>query len=383
MRPQDALWRFPSLLMAWRNLGRNSVRTMLAALGIVIGVVAIASLGITGAALQQQSAANLGDLTNEVTVSAGEDNDEDGVTQEQVDEIEAIVTDATVVPQRTNQTTVSARSGETFVSVTAVTDAGALYNLTSGTTPERLHSGALVSADVAEDLDLERGDPVEYDGRLYRVNGFVESEAGFGGGGNELVLPLSAMSEQEYYDTVTIIAADGDTALALQAQLEQQFNQNGRVDEEVLSITTFAGAQENIESFYDTLNLALLGIGLISLIVASVAILNVMLMSTIERRGEIGVFRAVGVRRSEVLRMILAEAAFLGVVGGAVGAVVSLCVGAVVFSLIVGDATAVFSWASLQYVVIGFGFAVVASVVSGIYPAWKAANERPVDALRS
>ena len=69
------LWRFPSAQMAWRNLGRNRVRTALAALGILIGVVAIASLGITGAALQQQATADLGSLANEVTFSSGADSD--------------------------------------------------------------------------------------------------------------------------------------------------------------------------------------------------------------------------------------------------------------------------------------------------------------------
>jgi putative ABC transport system permease protein len=126
----------------------------------------------------------------------------------------------------------------------------------------------------------------------------------------------------------------------------------------------------------------LLGIGSISLIVASVAILNVMLMSTIERRGEIGVLRAVGIRRGEVLRMILAESAFLGVIGGLVGAVVSLGVGLVMFHVLSGNAMDVFGWSSFRYLVYGFAFAVAASLISGLYPAWKAANERPVDALR-
>jgi ABC-type transport system, involved in lipoprotein release, permease component len=130
------------------------------------------------------------------------------------------------------------------------------------------------------------------------------------------------------------------------------------------------------------LNLALLGIGSISLVVASVAILNVMLMSTIERRGEIGVLRAVGIRRGEVLRMILAEAAFLGLLGGIVGAALSVGTGLVVFQLLAGDRLAVFGWPSIRYVVGGFGFAVVASVLSGLYPAWKAANDPPVEALR-
>ena len=375
------LRRFPSVQMAWRNLGRNRVRTALAALGIVIGVVAIASLGIAGTAIQQQATADLGSLTNEVTVSAGADSDEDHVTEAQLDEIRGLVTDAEVVPQRTDAATISSRGQSARVSVTAVSDPRPLYEVSSGEVPTQLQNGALLTNETARQLGLEIGDPIEYDGGVYRIRGLIESESGFGPGGNELVVPLSAIDE-EGYDTVTIVAADGDAAVAITETLEERFNRDGREEREELSVTNFASAQESIGSFLDTLRLALLGIGSISLIVASVAILNVMLMSTIERKGEIGVLRAVGIRRGEVLRMILAEAAFLGVVGGLVGVAASIAIGLVIFQLVTGDPAAVLGWESARYLVYGFGFAVAASVVSGIYPAWKAANERPVEALR-
>jgi len=378
-RITDLVWRFPSVVMAWRNLGRNRVRTALATLGIVIGVVAIASLGIAGVALQQQATTDLGSLANEVTVSSGTDSDTDGVTDEQVDAIRSVVADAPVVPEKTNSTTLSSRDGEeAFVSVTGVTNADALYTVSAGDSPERLRSGALLTNETARRLGIELGDPVSYDGRLYRVRGIVESDGGFGGG-RELVLPIAALNDQDYYDSVTIVAANGDEAQDIVSTLESRFNEG---DDEEISITNFASVQENVNSFFDTLNLALLGIGAISLVVASVAILNVMLMSTIERRGEIGVLRAVGIRRGEVLRMILAEAAFLGVIGGVVGAAASLGTGLVIFEVLAGDPTLVFEWASLQYLGYGFGFAVTASLLSGLYPAWKAANDLPVEALR-
>jgi putative ABC transport system permease protein len=379
----DLFRRVPSVQMAWRNLGRNRVRTGLATLGIIIGVVAIASLGMAGAALQQQADSNLSGLTDEIRIASGEDSEEDGVTPGQVDKIRNVVPEATIVPQRTNSTTISVNNEESIVSVTAVTDANALYDVSAGEAPARLLSGALISSSTAQSLGLELGDPVKFNGNLYRVRGFLAEEDGFGpSGGNELVVPLSALSEQDNYDSVTIIASDGESAIQIADIIEQEFNQQGRKTEEILDVSTFASAQENINSFLSTLNLALLGIGSISLIVASVAILNVMLMSTIERRGEIGVLRAVGIRRNEVLRMILAEAGFLGLIGGTLGAVVSMGAGIIIFRFLADNGMLVFTWRGLQHLLSGFGFAVFASLLSGIYPAWKAANDHPVEALR-
>jgi putative ABC transport system permease protein len=350
-------------------------------LGIVIGVMAIASLGMTGVALEQQATSNLENLANEVSVSPGEDIETDGITAEQVATIRDVAPAATVIPQKSNATELTARNGaEANVQVTGVTNPAPLYDIASGDDPTRLQTGALISASTAEQLGLQLGDPVEYDGQIYRIRGFIAAESGFGpSGGGELVLPESALSDQEYYNSVTVIAADGEASTATANAIEAEFND---ADDEILTATSFASVQENISSFTDTLELALLGIGSISLFVASVAILNVMLMSTIERRGEIGVLRAVGVRRGEVLRMILTEAAFLGAVGGLVGSAGSLVVGLALFQVLTGDATLALEWSSSRYLLYGMLFALIASVLSGIYPAWTAANESPVDALR-
>jgi len=375
--PPAILREYPSVLMAWRNLGRNRVRTALAALGIVIGVVAIASLGMAGAALQSQATQNLGGLADEVTVTAGEDNPA-GLTETHVRKIRQVSTDATVVPVKANQTRLTANGEAVRAGVLGVTQASALYDAGAGEVPERLESGAVVSSNLASELRLEVGDPVKYGGQLYRVRGVIESSGGFGGGSNTLVLPLSALADQRTYDRVTLITDGGDAARALAAAVDDRLNER----EQVVSATTSADALDQINSFLNTLNLALLGIGSISLVVASVAILNVMLMSTIERRGEIGVLRAVGIRRGEVLRMLLTEAGFLGLVGGLAGAVVSLGVGLVIFQTLAGDPMGALAWSSSQYLVYGVLFALAASLLSGLYPAWKAANERPVEALR-
>ena len=379
MGASKLLWGVPSIKMAWRNLGRNRIRTGLAALGIVIGVVAIASLGMVGAALQHQASADLGGLANQVIVTAGGDNDNGGLTDRQLSEIETAMS-GTVIPEKSDTIELSARNGEeAVVSVTGVTQANELYGVSVGEAPVQLRSGALLSNSTAERLDIGLRDPVSYNGQLYRVRGLINSTSGLGRSNNELVVPMSALSDQDHYSSVTVLIDDDDSATAATVEIESLFTDNNN---EVVSVTNYAETQERINSFLDRLNLALLGIGSISLVVAGVAILNVMLMSTVERRGEIGVLRAVGIRRGEVLRMILAEAMFLGVIGGFVGAVVSLATGAFIFDLVADNMWLVLDWESSRYLLLGFGFAVAASLISGLYPAWTAANDRPVEALR-
>ncbi|WP_275880620.1 ABC transporter permease [Haloferax volcanii] len=363
--------------MAWRNLWRNGMRTALAALGIIIGVIAIAALGITGTALQYSATSELGDLTNQFDVTTGEDAEDNTFSETQVQEIERIAAGATVVPQKSDRLSVTSRTEEMQTSVTALTQASELHSASAGEVPDQLRTGVLLGSSAADELGVEVGDVVTVGEQSYRVRGILAEQVSFRGGGGTVIVPLSAMPDQEYA-TVTVITADGDAANQTATEIEDYFNER----EELVSASTQDQLNTRVSGLFDTLNAALLGVGSISMLVAGVSILNVMLMSTMERRGEIGLLRAVGVRRFEILRMILAEALLLGVVGGAVGATISLAIGYGLNSALFSDPTLVFQWDSFQYVVLGFGFGALSSFLSGIYPAWKAANNPPVEALR-
>jgi putative ABC transport system permease protein len=106
-----------------------------------------------------------------------------------------------------------------------------------------------------------------------------------------------------------------------------------------------------------------------------------MLMAVVKRREEIGVLRAVGYTRRDIVRILLLEAALLGAVGAGVGVVLATGGTMVANAMFLGDPFA-FTETALLYLFGAAVFGILTSVVAGVYPAWRAANERPVEALR-
>ncbi|MYL17046.1 FtsX-like permease family protein [Halorubrum terrestre] len=373
-------WR-PAVSMASRNLRRNRVRTVLAVLGVCIGVLAVAALGIFGNVLALGADDAIGDIGTQVVVSPNNDAGVESLSDADVASIRRAVGEPAVVPLYSDSATVARQGDQTFATVYGVEEPALAYEAAEGRLPERHRQGAILGAGIAEDLEAGAGDTVEIAGSQVRVIAvLVESQTFSPVAPDDAVfLPESAFSADGYAQALVVSDSGAEARAAADAIRESVNARQDRVE-----LFELAALVDEINEFFDLLSTFLLGLGAISLVVAGVSILNVMLMSTVERRQEIGVMRAVGVARRDVLRVLLAEAGLIGAAGAAAGTLLTvLLVAGLVVATPAVDAALVLDPTNGYYLLLALVFGVGVGIVSGAYPAWKAANERPVEALRN
>lgn len=134
---------------------------------------------------------------------------------------------------------------------------------------------------------------------------------------------------------------------------------------------------EQVNNVVGTLTTYIIGVALLSWVVGSIGIINIMLVSVTERTQSIGIMKAVGAKNRDILQLFLIEAVILGVIGAAIGTIVGGLGGAIATWVL--DFPLVFQ---LQWVVIAVLSGIVVGVIAGVYPAWRAARTDPIEALR-
>ncbi|WP_323973946.1 MacB family efflux pump subunit [Aeromonas hydrophila] len=214
-----------------------------------------------------------------------------------------------------------------------------------------------------------------------RIIGVVEEETGFGRSSQSVNvwLPYSAVMSrlisQNHFSQLTIRVKDGvQPALAEQAAIELLTQRHG-----VKDFFTFSSDSiiKSVEKTTATMTLLVSAIAVISLIVGGVGVMNIMLVSVVERTREIGIRIAVGARQSDILQQFLIEAVMVSLLGGMLGVGVSLFIG-LLFSLFVESIQMHFS---LFSILMAFGCSSLIGILFGYLPARNAARLDPVEAL--
>jgi putative ABC transport system permease protein len=246
-----------------------------------------------------------------------------------------------------------------------------------------------IGSDVADKLfptTEPLGQMIRVDGRLYQVIG-VGKELGsvFGqprdmyvsvplstflaayGSRRSLSVSVTSAGPLSYQDAID----EANVVMRTRRKLSPNEKDN-------FGIITPKAINELRDKIFGTIQIAAIGVTSISLVVGGIVIMNIMLVSVSERTKEIGIRKSIGARRSDIVKQFLAESTMLSLCGGAIGISIAYMLAKLV-AVLTPVPTA------LPWVAVSFALAVSASVglVSGVYPAWRAARLDPIEALRS
>ena len=382
--------------------GLNFLRSILASIGIVIGVVAISSMGMLGANLslsvkdQLSAGVNTIILTSDVVkvgTGLGAAPPSSTIDSSTLNDIRSSVGQNTVIPiHRTSiQFSIGDQNGRGTIYGLNPTDVPKFLTIAQGSNIRG--SDVLAGATLATTFNLVPGDTIQIGEKcatitrpVVRVAGILVAR-GIATDGvnvdNGMVVDDSWYTNEfgglDQYDQVNVIVGDVSTINTTEAAINAKVNRNS----DVVRVTDASSRLSSITSTLGTITTFITAIGGISLVVAAVSIFNVMMMSVKERVQEIGILLSIGTEKGEVRRMFLYEALILGLIGAGVGGIMSFIIGYTVVGAMTGSTAYFFQPASLIYIPYGIIIGVVVCVVSGMYPAWAASNMDPIDALRA
>jgi putative ABC transport system permease protein len=400
--------------IALRALAANKLRSILTMLGIIIGVASVVALmAIGNGATADITAQVQGIGSNLITVTPGRlqvgPNQGGGqsaalyyadyeVLAKTVKDVSGVAPayqyNATVTFEAESQTTVVIGTTTEYVRLRN-------YELARGRFPSEAEQQAgarvaVVGSQVAVDLfgglsPLNR--QIRIGGVPFTIVGVLEEQgsAGFGSADDYVMVPLEAGYDKLFgaaaldggrrkVSNIILSAASEAAVDGVSARVDRLLRQQHRLglnadaDFSILSQTQLLSTLSQITGILTAFLGAIAGI---SLLVGGIGIMNIMLVSVTERTKEIGLRKAVGAKRGAILAQFLVETLVLSLLGGTLGIGLGLGIAALVTAS--GTITAVVTPSS---VAMAFGFAAAVGVFFGLYPAWRAAQLRPIEALR-
>ena len=401
---------FMTFVIAVRALRRNAMRTMLTALGMIIGVAAVIVMMALGSGARNAIETQIRNVgSNLVTVNAGSGR-YGPVRGGQGGSSTLTVADALAIREMVPG--VRHMTPGLNIRVQAIASAGNWSTQAQGSNEElpdirswpaqqgsffteddvkRATKVAVLGSVVRDQLFGAGNDPV---GQMIRIRNqpftvvgvlSKKGQASFGGDQDDtIIVPYTTVQKrltgQDFLREITIQADPGvdltEMVAQVQALLRERHNipPGGDDDFLVRTLDEMAGV---LTQTTNTMTYLLAGIAAVSLLVGGIGIMNIMLVSVTERTREIGLRLSVGARDLDVLLQFLTEAMVLSLAGGAIGVILGYAASKMM--------TRIMSWATLvtpDAVLLSFGCAAAIGIFFGFYPARKAAGLDPIDALR-
>ena len=393
------------LKSAFEDFSRNKGRTFLTSLGIVIGVLSVVILIAFGLGLRkyindqfQSLGSNLIRVVPGQILRSGGFSSTGSMTTIRFDfrdilKLERVKSAEFVIPIVTRSITVSmgkgtepatlyASTADIFLALNLKAQYGDIFTKNDVDKRSKIAViGPKIAAKLFGNEDAALGKNIKIDSQTFKIEGVLEAKGGGGFGGPDLdsfiYMPHTTAQvfnpDKKFYAIIVKSKSDVNIETAKQ---EVKTAMLKRYKEDDFSVIDQAELQGAIESIFGVMNTVLVAIAAVSLIVGGIGIMNIMYVTVTERIKEIGIRRALGARTSDILLQFLVESVALSILGGLMG--LGLAYGIVLLIQNIFPA-----YIDLNSVILALGVSSIIGVVFGVFPAKKAADLSPIDAIRN
>ena len=394
---------------SWLSISGNKLRSFLTVLGIIIGVMAVVIMVAVGETVQKSITDQFSSLgTNTIVVRAGaarsrgvRTGNRQTLTITDAEQIRRLPDVSSITPAQSSSTQViygnknwSTLMLGTYPDYTDIQDIeveyGSFFDMSA---VKNASAYAVIGPDTARELGLPDnpvGETIRIQHMPFVVIGVMKArgDSAFGSQDDMIIIPITTLKKRlqgsKFPDAVTMIALkiyqDADNAVVTD-QISSLLRQRHRLkdgDEDDFQITDMKQIMETMDTVTGYLKLLLIAIAAVSLLVGSIGIMNMMLVSVVERTREIGVRKAVGAREKVIIIQFLSESGLISFIGSMIGLILGIGLSQGVGRFILGYKVPFSIWP----VILSVSVAVVVGLASGVMPAFRAAKLNPIDSLR-
>jgi putative ABC transport system permease protein len=399
--------------LAFMGLSANKLRALLTMLGIIIGVAAVIAMIALGQGAREKTLAQIKAMGTNLLLIEPERSRIGAVrgaagswNRLKLTDIEAVTPDtcpdvANVSPEIQTDTQVKAGSENANTKIYGVWPGwidirnyqlqyGRIFTMDENKMRAKV---AILGQDVYKNLYPQGGDPT---GTMIRINGVgvqvigvFKPKGNSGNTNNDDMIAVPALTAQKRLfnfwqgriRSFSAQAVSEEKMSSASEQIDALFRKRYKVkpgDPATISIKSQSEIASFAEESQNTFTALLAGIAAVSLLVGGIGIMNIMLVSVTERTREIGIRKAIGAKRRDILLQFLIEAVTLSIFGGIIGILVGVGIALSLPKLLTDASTVI----TLTPILLSFGFATAVGIFFGFYPAQKASKLDPITALR-
>jgi putative ABC transport system permease protein len=387
---------FQAYKMAIKSIVNNKVRSFLTMLGVIIGVSSV----ITAVAFAEGSTKSITDSisqlgTNLIQINIVGRNSNRNITYEQLKQFSEENSEyiAAIAPQTSSNGTVKYMAKNTSTSIIGTSPEYELIksvHVQSGRfildmDVDYLQRVALVGTAVVNEI-FDGSNPIGADikinGQIFKVVGVLEQkEDGTDQSTDDrIIIPITAAQRLMKSTAIRNFAIQATSPETTDRAMEKLKDMLYKVykDERAYRVFNQAETLSTLNDVTSTMTAVLAGIAAISLVVGGIGIMNIMLVSVTERTREIGIRKAIGAKKKNILVQFLIEAILVTGIGGGMGVLIGLSI----IKFIIAGLNIVPAVYSIPWILISFGISLGIGVIFGMFPAYKAASLNPIEALR-